>query len=82
MTIAAAPATAGWITIAEGREVRLEPGSNESEIDTIAIDGIGKIGIALHNATGSKCGRCWHYRNEVQIEGDLCNRCRGIVGAA
>jgi isoleucyl-tRNA synthetase len=30
-------------------------------------------------ARGKKCGRCWTYREEVLNDGDLCDRCQGVV---
>jgi isoleucyl-tRNA synthetase len=26
-----------------------------------------------------KCGRCWRLLPEVEADGDLCNRCEGVV---
>jgi isoleucyl-tRNA synthetase len=26
-----------------------------------------------------KCGRCWRHRREVPEDGDLCDRCEGVV---
>jgi isoleucyl-tRNA synthetase len=26
-----------------------------------------------------KCGRCWRHLPEVEEDGDLCNRCDGVV---
>ena len=43
------------------------------------VSGLGEIGIAMSPARGKKCGRCWQYRDEVIVEGDLCARCDDIV---
>ncbi|HEV8434425.1 MAG TPA: class I tRNA ligase family protein, partial [Thermoanaerobaculia bacterium] len=43
------------------------------------VRGLGEIGIALSPARGKKCGRCWQYREEVAVEGDLCARCEDVV---
>ncbi|HEY5610191.1 MAG TPA: class I tRNA ligase family protein, partial [Thermoanaerobaculia bacterium] len=59
--------------------VDLGPTSAESAIEPIAFEGIGKIGVAMKPARGTKCDRCWHYREEVRQAGDLCDRCAGIV---
>jgi isoleucyl-tRNA synthetase len=45
----------------------------------IEIEGVGKFGIGMMPARGKKCGRCWHYREEVEVDGDLCARCANIV---
>ncbi len=52
---------------------------NETPADAIEIEGVGKVGIAMSRARGKKCGRCWHYREEVVSDGDLCARCADIV---
>jgi len=31
--------------------------------------------------TNHKCGRCWRHLPEVREDGDLCNRCDGVVNA-
>jgi isoleucyl-tRNA synthetase len=43
------------------------------------VRGLGEIGIALSPARGKKCGRCWQYREEVAVDGDLCARCEDVV---
>jgi isoleucyl-tRNA synthetase len=35
--------------------------------------------ITWTKARGQKCGRCWQYREEVVVEGDLCARCQKVV---
>ena len=50
-----------------------------AETESIDVEGIGRIGIAWTPARGQKCGRCWHYREEVATEGDLCARCQEVV---
>jgi len=45
----------------------------------VEVEGIGPAGISMRPARGTKCGRCWHYREEVVTEGDLCERCAPIV---
>ncbi len=52
---------------------------DESVADSIEIEGLGRIGIAMSAARGKKCGRCWQYREEVANEGDLCARCQNVV---
>ncbi|MDX1582583.1 MAG: isoleucine--tRNA ligase [Thermoanaerobaculia bacterium] len=39
------------------------------------------ISIGMKSARGNKCGRCWHYREEVSEDGELCERCESIVQA-
>jgi isoleucyl-tRNA synthetase len=48
---------------------------------SLTIDGIGDFTIGMKPAHGQKCGRCWHYREEVSGEGELCARCASIVSA-
>ncbi len=35
--------------------------------------------VSWTKARGRKCGRCWQYREEVAVEGDLCARCQKVV---
>jgi isoleucyl-tRNA synthetase len=44
------------------------------------VPGLGEVGIEMAPARGKKCGRCWQYREEVAVEGDLCARCEDVVG--
>ncbi len=46
---------------------------------TVEIEGVGRIAIGMNHAFGNKCGRCWHYREEVTEDGELCARCEAIV---
>jgi isoleucyl-tRNA synthetase len=43
------------------------------------VRGLGEIGITISPARGKKCGRCWQYREEVAVDGDLCARCEDVV---
>ena len=43
------------------------------------VRGLGNIGIEMQPARGTKCGRCWQYREEVREEGGLCARCEEVV---
>jgi isoleucyl-tRNA synthetase len=43
------------------------------------VRGLGEVGIEMAPARGKKCGRCWQYREEVAVEGDLCARCEDVV---
>jgi len=52
---------------------------DEAVTDVAEIEGLGRIGIAWTPARGKKCGRCWTYREEVASEGELCDRCQGVV---
>ncbi|HVT45361.1 MAG TPA: isoleucine--tRNA ligase [Thermoanaerobaculia bacterium] len=47
--------------------------------ESVTIEGVGTIEVGMRPARGMKCARCWHYREEVLEEGQLCDRCRGIV---
>jgi len=51
----------------------------EAEISDLPL--LGAVGITMRKARGSKCGRCWHYREEVTSEVPLCWRCQPIVDA-
>jgi isoleucyl-tRNA synthetase len=53
--------------------------SASAEIESVDIEGIGRVGIAWTPARGHKCGRCWNYREEVATDGDLCARCQEVV---
>jgi isoleucyl-tRNA synthetase len=37
--------------------------------------------IAVTKTSKHKCGRCWRHLPEVETDGDLCNRCDGVVNA-
>jgi isoleucyl-tRNA synthetase len=43
------------------------------------VRGLGAVGVEMSPARGKKCGRCWQYREEVAVEGDLCARCDDVV---
>ncbi|HEX9161922.1 MAG TPA: isoleucine--tRNA ligase [Thermoanaerobaculia bacterium] len=47
--------------------------------ETFDVKGIGRAGIAMEQARGRKCGRCWNYREEVTEEGYACARCQAIL---
>jgi isoleucyl-tRNA synthetase len=47
--------------------------------DTIEIESVGTLSISMTRARGRKCGRCWHYKDEVENDGDLCARCQTII---
>jgi isoleucyl-tRNA synthetase len=51
----------------------------EAPGEGVDIPGLGRTGIAWSPARGSKCGRCWQYREEVREEGGLCERCQSVV---
>ncbi|EQD30468.1 isoleucyl-tRNA synthetase [mine drainage metagenome] len=52
---------------------------------SIPIDGIDGAGLRLERASGRRCGRCWHYREDVGGQPDhpeLCGRClENLFGA-
>jgi isoleucyl-tRNA synthetase len=50
-----------------------------AETESVDVEGIGRIGIAWTPARGMKCGRCWMYKEEVAVEGDLCARCQKVI---
>ena len=58
--------------------VDLRP-ADDSIVDHVEVEGLGRIGIAWSPARGKKCGRCWQYREEVVDDGGLCARCRKVV---
>ena len=35
--------------------------------------------LDVNRTAFEKCGRCWRHLPEVQADGDLCNRCEGVV---
>jgi isoleucyl-tRNA synthetase len=52
---------------------------DEAITDTATVAGLEPIGISMVPARGTKCGRCWEYRQEVTEEGGLCLRCNSVV---
>jgi isoleucyl-tRNA synthetase len=50
--------------------------------ESVAIEGVGEVSVAMKRARGTRCGRCWQYREEVDAIGGVCNRCAPIVAAA
>ncbi|HYK02487.1 MAG TPA: isoleucine--tRNA ligase [Thermoanaerobaculia bacterium] len=53
--------------------------ADDAVADFVEMEGSGRIGISWTPARGKKCGRCWTYREEVANDGDLCDRCAGVV---
>jgi isoleucyl-tRNA synthetase len=60
--------------------VDFEPGVDESA-EKVEIENLGTIGIRMQTARGSKCGRCWNYREEVSESKLLCDRCAAVVSS-
>jgi isoleucyl-tRNA synthetase len=58
--------------------VDVKPG-DDTVADFVELEGSGRIGISWTPARGKKCGRCWTYREEVANDGELCDRCQGVV---
>jgi len=48
-----------------------------SHVDVTPSD--TETAVSWSPARGKKCGRCWQYREEVLTDGDLCDRCQGVV---
>lgn len=43
-------------------------------------DEITGLRIGVDKASGAKCPRCWHYRDEVGVDGnEVCDRCRAVL---
>jgi isoleucyl-tRNA synthetase len=36
-------------------------------------------GVLVRRTENHKCGRCWRHLPDVKADGDLCDRCEGIV---
>jgi isoleucyl-tRNA synthetase len=53
--------------------------SNASDAEPLAFDGVGTVGIVMKPARGTKCARCWQYREEVTETRGTCDRCEAIV---
>ncbi|MCU1349141.1 MAG: Isoleucyl-tRNA synthetase, partial [Acidobacteria bacterium] len=53
--------------------------SDDNLTDGIDVEALGRITIAVKPARGRKCGRCWKYREEVAVDGDLCGRCQSVL---
>ncbi|MEO5773928.1 MAG: isoleucine--tRNA ligase [Sphingomicrobium sp.] len=39
------------------------------------------LSATIERTRNHKCGRCWRHLPEVEEDGDLCNRCDGVVNA-
>ncbi|TAJ98746.1 MAG: isoleucine--tRNA ligase [Candidatus Manganitrophaceae bacterium] len=53
------------------------------EVPTVKIQE-EPLAIEVQSARGTKCERCWNYREDVGVEAaypTLCGRCAGVVGA-
>ncbi|MCM2315269.1 MAG: isoleucine--tRNA ligase [Thermoanaerobaculia bacterium] len=59
--------------------VDFDRGSSESDAEALVFDGIGTVGIVMRPARGTKCMRCWQYREEVSDARGTCDRCAEIV---
>jgi isoleucyl-tRNA synthetase len=53
--------------------------ASDAIADVVEIPSAGRFAIGMSPARGRKCGRCWHYREEVQNDGELCARCASII---
>jgi len=51
----------------------------EEGAEVVEVPGVGKVGISMRKARGSKCGRCWHYREEVTAEQLICKNCEKAI---
>ena len=52
---------------------------NPNATDALELEGLGTIRVSWSKARGRKCGRCWMYREEVSVDGELCARCQSVV---
>jgi isoleucyl-tRNA synthetase len=50
---------------------------SEVLVDTTSVTS-GPV-VIVHRTDLQKCGRCWRHLPEVDEDGDLCNRCDGVV---
>ena len=71
------------IGLPEGRAPVITPADlaellivSEAEVDTVAH---GPVAV-VHRSDYHKCGRCWRLLPEVEEDGDLCARCKAVVG--
>ena len=63
-----------WAEILISSTVNVSMGSQMENDDK----GVG-IGINIARSANEKCGRCWRLLPEVAEDGDLCDRCEGVV---
>ena len=45
-----------------------------SKAGVAEVDAVDGESVTVQPSTAAKCGRCWHYRDDVDAEG-LCGRC-------
>ena len=61
------------------------PGALDGGVDLAELFIVSKVaagdGLRVTKTDQLKCGRCWRHLPEVEEDGDLCNRCTGVVGA-
>ncbi|MBW3566229.1 MAG: isoleucine--tRNA ligase [Acidobacteria bacterium] len=50
-----------------------------SHVEIVSPDAGDEPEIGMKNARGSRCDRCWHYREQIRSEDGLCERCSEIV---
>lgn len=64
-----------FIFITSQAEVKLLDNENDEEVIALGND---KVKVMAKKSQQQKCGRCWHYREDVgqdKSHPDLCNRC-------
>jgi isoleucyl-tRNA synthetase len=51
---------------------------SNATIDQVPLSsGVSSVGVEV--TSYKKCGRCWRLLPEVAEDGDLCDRCEGVV---
>jgi isoleucyl-tRNA synthetase len=54
----------------------------EADEDAVAAENVPGLRVGIRRADGEKCGRCWHYTEDVGSDdefAELCARCAGHV---
>ncbi|MEQ7873457.1 isoleucine--tRNA ligase [Sphingomonas sp. ASV193] len=59
-------------------EVNVTQG-NPFELREVSWNADRSVGAVAHKTAHHKCGRCWRHLPEVTEDGDLCDRCEGVV---
>ena len=61
-----------------GKETLLQEVFIVSQVTLAPGQGVLSVGASPHK----KCARCWKHEPEIGDDGGICDRCRGVLGAA
>ena len=54
----------------------------EAPADAVTEEGVDGVRVMVHRAEGTKCERCWNYRDDVGQDADhptICGRCATVL---